>query len=271
MNIWSVMQSIGKLLLPLVLILCLLPAHSAEREQAGPYPPYPDVWQRQVETKFEEILSHSVWATTNGDILFSYTNFNSDESVTASSVLFFSGLEIKDSIDPGERVPLLGNITQSHRIPVGPDRFLLSIGTNYCARGVGAGMHVQDGRGKALSQRSVVLILDRTKKYKSAICEEREIPSFESAVAVLNPYGFVELNDGTILVADMESPTVLRMRVSPEGISIPDGAVSRAFVVETQDLNRDLRAFIASKDRFDWKEYLDDLGKRLLSTGGRLR
>jgi hypothetical protein len=270
-DIWSFATSIRKRTVLLVLTLLSLPAYSAEREQGGPYPPYPDVWQRQVVTKFEEILSFSAWNTANGDVLISYISSDSGENATYSSVLFFSGQQFKDAMEPGERLPSLRNITQSHRIRVGPDRALISISRDDCARGIGAGMVVQDSGGRALSRKSVVLILERMKRYSSATCEEQELPSFESVVAVLNPYGFVELADGTILVGDMESPTVLRMQVNPEGISIPPGTGVRAFVVDTQELERDLRTFIAGKERLDWKEYLDDLGNRLLDTGGRLQ
>lgn len=149
------------------------------------------------------------------------------------------------------------------------DKSLVAIGSNECSRGLGAGLYLQNAKGKKVAGTSFILLLDQPKSYPAVTCEEQLHPGFVAAVTVLQPQGLLRLHDGTALLGTSHG-LVVRVRIRGEGRVCTESRLvgNQLFLVEPDWVERRFRDFRTAlqTNEMDWPAFFNLLRKDLLGS-----
>jgi len=190
---------------------------------------------------------------SDGDVLVSVTQQTDTTVEVLGLAAFFAGKQFAsvESAFSGQFPPS----DDSDRPKLRDNLYVRSRGEgiNSCSRGIYDALRIEDETGRAVLEKTVLVLLNAPKKSKLLTCEERPSEGFSYRVQPVVGRLLV-LEDGTFLVVDSESGLVLRFTDRLETRSPLVGG--RVFVVDADFLDRRFREDLAKHNRTrDWRRF----------------
>lgn len=200
-----------------------------------------------------EIYFHNM---PDNDILIFRTNGKKRETIGFFSGRIYKNPEEAFGVAPGgiHPDPILGNNAQ---LPNG--KVVTGGYEDQCCRGFNNTIIIYDNNNKEILKKIILLKLDIPILSKDIVCEGVKEKGFYQKIKVFSPNKKIALPDGTFLLSDHETGTVIRF---DDNLRSKSNMIGKSiFIVDPAYINNIVKSYYRPSPKYgvDWQKIFDDL------------